>query len=143
MEAKSIPFYLPGYAILEEMETNELWTFLKAIQQSSERPVLIKKLAKENTPPHDIAAATHEFHMKKSLLFEAILKPIALEKYKNQPFLITEFFKSMSLERFIKNRPLDIRTFLTLSIKLTSIVNDLHNDQVIHKNIQPANILLQ
>ncbi|WP_165820824.1 ATP-binding sensor histidine kinase [Pueribacillus theae] len=136
---KSKQAYLPGYDIIEEMETNGLWTFFKAIQQSSKRPVLIKKPAS----PQDIAAATHEFHMKKNLPIEGILKPYSLEKYRNQALLITEFFKSTSLETILKNKPLDIRTFLTFSIKLTSIVNDLHHHQVIHKNIQPANIFVQ
>ncbi|MEK3889962.1 ATP-binding sensor histidine kinase [Bacillus sp. FSL K6-3431] len=133
---------LPGYDILEEMEANSVWAFYKAMNSSSRQVVLIKKLQKHNISAQDLAAATHEFNLVKDLRIAGILTPITLEKHWNQPFLIVEPFDAYTLSSFIQNKPVEIRSFFRLAKQLTSIVDKLHQNHVIHKSLQPENILI-
>ncbi|MBS4209393.1 ATP-binding sensor histidine kinase [Bacillus sp. FJAT-50079] len=133
---------LPGYEMIQELDTNRSWNFYSAFDQSSGKTVLIKGHVKEHTNSHDLAAATHEFHLMKELHMNGMLVPIALEKHWNRPFLIMEPFDGISLSTFMNNKKIDIDMFINIAKELTAMINKLHNHHVIHKNIQPDNILV-
>ena len=132
---------IPGYETIVELETNETYTYYQAVDQTSKRPVLIKKLVKDYLDAQDIATVTHEFNLTKNLHLNGILIPIRLENYWNKPYLICESFEGISLSTYMKNHQTNIKQFLQIAIKLTSIIDELHQSHIIHKNIQPDNIL--
>ncbi|WP_062107308.1 ATP-binding sensor histidine kinase [Bacillus niameyensis] len=134
--------YLPGYDVVEEVEMNRSWHFFKAIQHASTNTFLIKKYAKEQITPQDISAATYEYHIMDNLDVKGILKPASFKVHGNQPYLISNFFKANSLDALLKNTTMNIHSMLKIFIKLTTIINDLHNRQIIHKNLNPSNILI-
>ncbi|MBS4197732.1 ATP-binding sensor histidine kinase [Lederbergia citri] len=133
---------LPGYEDIVEFETTESCAYFKAVDQVSNRKVLIKRLIKEELDFQDIATITHEYNITKDLKLTGLLKPIKLESYWNKSYLITEPFEGMSLTSFMNKHVVDIKQFLQIAKKLTTIIEELHLSQIIHKNIQPDNILV-
>ncbi|MBS4220711.1 AAA family ATPase [Bacillus sp. FJAT-49711] len=140
--AVDLQINLPGYERIVELETNQTCTYFKAVDRTSKRPVLIKKLIMETSDSQELATAIHEYNMTKSLEVNGLLKPIKLENYWNKPYLITERFNGITLSTYIKKYVIDIKLFLQIAVNLTSIIEELHLSHIIHKNIQPDNILI-
>ncbi|MCJ8008840.1 AAA family ATPase [Lederbergia wuyishanensis] len=134
---------LPGYEGIIELETNQIYTYFTAVDQTSKISVLIKKLVKEDLNPQEFATVKHEYNMTKDLNVKGILKPIRLESYWNKLYFIAESFQGVSLSSYMKRNLIDIKQFLHIAIKLTTIIEDLHLCHIIHKNIQPENILVR
>ncbi|WP_144462309.1 AAA family ATPase [Siminovitchia fortis] len=137
------PFILPDYEVLGELDRNKLWVFYSAVQKSTDSPVLIRTRTPTSSIIPDTNQTTHELHLLENLPIEGVLRPIALEKYKNETFIMMEFFKGVSLETLLKGNSLDISDFVNIAIKITATVEKLHSRQIIHKYIHPANILIQ
>jgi serine/threonine protein kinase len=56
--------------------------------------------------------------------------------------MILEDFGAQSLERLYLAGQLSVTTFLQLAIQIVVIISQLHQRYLIHKDINPANILL-
>ncbi|GIN72072.1 serine/threonine protein kinase [Bacillus sp. J14TS2] len=136
------PFYLPGYDMIETMEINESWHFVKAIEHHSKKAFLIKKMVGKQIYPEGFQMAVHEYHIKTSHPLKGILKPISLQRHGRQPLLITEFFPFSSLEKLLQRTDMNMDRFFKIAIKLVTVINELHNGQIIHKAIHPGNILI-
>jgi len=75
-----------------------------------------------------------------SLRLPEIIKAYDLEKYQNTLVIILEDFGGESLKYFL-TRPLIPKEFLKLALTITESLGQLHTRQVIHKDINPANIV--
>jgi serine/threonine protein kinase len=62
-----------------------------------------------------------------------------LNELKAQPLL--EDFGGESLTKLLPAQSLEIATFMRLAIRLATVVNDIHHQNVIHKDINPSNII--
>lgn len=70
-----------------------------------------------------------------------VIKSFGLIENKNQYFLILEKF-GLPLNEFIYNKNLNLEDFLNLSIGLAGGLGEIHHEHIIHKDIQPQNILI-
>ncbi|MBP2076730.1 ATP-binding sensor histidine kinase [Oceanobacillus polygoni] len=131
---------LPGYRILDIVIENESWSLYKAFSLKDERVVAIKI---ENNQSR--AEIKHDFHIAKDLNTDYILRPIHLEKYGEDRYIITESFQGETLEARLKREtdPLDLRSFLMIAARLADVVSKLHQAHIIHKSLHPQNILLE
>ncbi len=133
--------HLPGFEELKILDQNELWVFVSAVQQSTHSPVLIRIRSTEN--PNISEDQYYKSHLLENHQIEGILNLITIGEYNNQSFLVTEFFDGLSLDTLLKENTLNITHFLSISIKLASIIQQLHSRQMIHKHIHPANVLIR
>ncbi len=65
-----------------------------------------------------------------------------MESYHNGLALILPDSGGIYLEHFLAERPLEVQQFLLLAIQLADILAHLHNHQIIHKDINPRNIII-
>lgn len=134
---------LPGYRIMDKLIENEMWTLYKAYSISDDKVVAIKKINKETKRPRDNAEVIHDFHVSKELASKYVLQPEKLERYGGQIYVVTELFFGMSLEYLLRQDPLDLEGFLKIAIRICSAVALVHQAHIIHKSLQPQNILLK
>ncbi len=116
----------------------------RIVDSWTQRAVL-KILKKEYPPPEDVAKFRREYEITRDLgnAVPGVINVYGIEKYKNSFMMILEDFGGESLAR-LKQRnllKLDLTTFLHLAMGITEILSDIHRQNVIHKDINPSNII--
>ncbi|WP_175495358.1 ATP-binding sensor histidine kinase [Gracilibacillus orientalis] len=132
---------LSNYQLTETIIASNSWVLYKAVSSLNHEQALIKTLHNK-AHPQSKAELIHEYYTLCDADLYGVLKPVALEKSKEQPYLMMEFFEGQPLTNWLRsNQVFDISTFLKIAIKLTSILASVHQKNIIHKSIQPDHIL--
>ncbi|MEA5506272.1 AAA family ATPase [Halotia wernerae UHCC 0503] len=136
-----MPASFPGYQIIEELHDSPNSLVYRGYQIEDSQPVILKILKPAYPSPERIAWFKQEYETTKSLLLKGVIKAYNLENYLHQWIMVLEDFGGESLNRFIKKRQFTLAEFLRLAIQIVKILKEVHQCQVIHKNINPANIV--
>jgi PAS domain S-box-containing protein len=102
-------------------------------------PILL--VAAEQTSLGCIQRLEHEYALKGELDADWAARPIALTHYNNRVALVLEDPGGTPLDRLL-GRPLDVLHFLRIAIPLAGALRRVHERGLIHKDIKPANILV-
>ncbi|WP_437994781.1 AAA family ATPase [Sorangium sp. So ce185] len=129
------------YAITETLHEGQKTSLLRAIRSADGCPVILKVLDPRRSRPKDIERLKHEYAIGKALSHEAIVTPLALETYEGLPALVLEDFGGDSLDHFM-DAPMNIERFLELAVRIVACVAELHQRDIIHKDLKPQNILV-
>jgi len=108
---------------------------------------IVVKLLKQDYPSaQELTRYRQEYEITHSLKLEGVIKAYSQQDYQRTLFILLEDFGGESLERWMRQRPdfcpMPLATFLRLAIALTDILNKIHAANVIHKDINPGNIVL-
>ncbi|MGL4379114.1 MAG: ATP-binding protein, partial [Microcoleaceae cyanobacterium] len=141
---------LPGYQITEQLYTGTRTLVYRGIRNSDQQPVVIKLLRNEYPSFNELVQFRNQYTIAKNLDFPGIIKPLNLEVYGNSYALVMEDFGGISLSDYLKPatkeskiyQSLPLEDFLKIAIQLTEILHYLYQNCVIHKDIKPANILI-
>ncbi|MDC0676284.1 sensor histidine kinase [Sorangium atrum] len=129
------------YAITETLHEGQTTRLLRAVRSADGCPVILKVLDPRRSRPKDIERLKHEYAIGKALSHEAIVAPLALETYEGLPALVVEDFGGESLDRLL-GAPMKVDRFLELAVRIVAGVAELHQRDVIHKDLKPQNILV-
>jgi PAS domain S-box-containing protein len=83
----------------------------------------------------------HEHELKNYLDGAWALRPLELVRERGQTMLVVDYTGGEPLDRLVQ-RPMDIGQFLRVAVALTNAVGQLHGQGLIHKDIKPANVLV-
>ena len=131
-----------GYNLSEILYEGTTTCVYRASRESEQVSVIIKTLKAEYPTLEQLTRLRHEYQILQSLEIEGIVKPLALESYQNGLALILSDFGGEPLKNLIAAQPLDLSLFLQVAIQLASILAQLHQNNIIHKDIKPHNILI-
>jgi predicted ATPase/signal transduction histidine kinase len=84
----------------------------------------------------------NQYTVTQNLNSPGIIRPYSLENYQHGFALIMEDFGGVSLKEYMNSECLKISEFLPIAIQITNILHQLYQNRVIHKDIKPANILI-
>ncbi|MEP6518259.1 trifunctional serine/threonine-protein kinase/ATP-binding protein/sensor histidine kinase [Microcoleus vaginatus] len=141
---------LSGYKITEKLYVGTRTLVYRGIRTRDQYPVVIKLLRNEYPTFNELIQFRNQYTIAKNLDFPHIVKPLTLEVYHNSYALVMEDFGGVSLPNYLKtttnetqpSQVLPLAEFLQLAIQLTDIIHYLYQNRVIHKDIKPANILI-
>ncbi|MEG4962189.1 MULTISPECIES: AAA family ATPase [unclassified Microcoleus] len=141
---------LAGYRLAEQIYAGSRTLVYRGVRDSDRTPVIIKLLRNEYPNFNELVQFRNQYTIAKNLNFPSIVKPLTLEVYHNSYALVMEDFGGISLSNYLKiandkNQPaksLSLTEFLKLALQLTDILHYLYQSRVIHKDIKPANILI-
>ena len=133
---------LAGYQTTDLIYDGTRTLVYRGVKTDDSKPVVLKKLRKEYPTFNELVQFRHQYVLSKNLDVPGIVKPIALEKYGNGYVLVMEDVSGVSLSEYISDTPLGIEQFLKCAIAITKILEYLYQNRVIHKDIKPANILI-
>jgi serine/threonine protein kinase len=102
-------------------------------------PILL--VAAEETSLGSVARLEHEYALKAELDADWAARPVALTRYNNRMTLVLEDPGGAPVDR-LYGRPLDVSNFLRIAIPLAGALRRVHERGLFHKDIKPANILL-
>ncbi len=105
-------------------------------------PVILKILKQPYPSPEQITAFKNEYDLLHQLDLRGVIKAYALEKNQQRWVMVLEDFGGQSLSQLNLVGQLNLSDFLDLAIKITGIVGQVHQHYIIHKDINPSNILV-
>ncbi|MEG4034420.1 AAA family ATPase [Microcoleus sp. S36b_A4] len=141
---------LSGYEITEKLYVGTRTLVYRGIRTRDQYPVVVKLLRNKYPTFNEFVQFRNQYTIAKNLDFPHLVKPLTLEVYQNSYVLVMEDFGGVSLSTYLKtatnetepSQVLPLAEFLQLAIQLTDIIHYLYQKRVIHKDIKPANILI-
>lgn len=110
-------------------------------EDHSEKRVLVKTTGNLDRVFPGNAALVNEYQLLKDLKIDGVREVLSLEQTDNGPELHLQFLKGVPLSKAVSNPEIDLRKFLHLTIRLADILDKVHAHNIIHKDINPSNIL--
>ena len=138
---------ISGYRIKEEIYAGIRTLVYKAIRESDEMPVVIKLMRSQYPTFSELVQFRNQYTIAKNLDIPGVVKPYSLEMYHNGYALVMEF-GGISLKQWQMglypslSSAQNISDFTEVFIQITTIIDALHRNRVIHKDIKGANILI-
>lgn len=102
-------------------------------------PILL--VAADESSPGCVERLEHEYALKDELNAGWAARPVALTHHSGRMTLVLEDPGGTPLDRLL-GRPLDVSHFLRIAIPLAGALRHVHEHGLIHKDIKPANILV-
>ncbi|MDZ8054953.1 MAG: AAA family ATPase [Aulosira sp. ZfuVER01] len=133
---------IAGYNLIEVLYDGTTTCVYRALREPEQTSVIIKTLKAEYPTIQQLTQLRHEYQILQPVEIEGIVKPLALENYQNGLALILSDFAGEPLKNFINNQNFDLSIFLNTAIQLATILSQLHQNNIIHKDIKPQNILI-
>ncbi|MCE2671100.1 MAG: AAA family ATPase [Microcystis sp.] len=134
---------LKGYDILTQIYESVNSEVYRAIRTADNQPVMLKILKQEYPTVQELTHYKQEYKTICGLNFEGAIKAYGLETYRRTPVIILEDFGGISLKKWLEGKKtLALRDFLSLAPRIVANLEKIHNAKVIHKDINPANIVL-
>ncbi len=132
---------LSGYQAEEQIYSGANAIIYRGHRKNDKVPVVIKKLNKQYPTQEELARFKREFEIIQTFNSDGIVRAYSLEKYQNTLVMILEDFNGNSFEKLLPKWTFDLAEFLRISIKLAEIIGQIHQKNIIHKNINPGNII--
>jgi serine/threonine protein kinase len=91
--------------------------------------------------PQSLDRLAHEYQLKEELDGAWAVKPLELLREPSRTILVLEDPGGEPLSWFV-GAPMEVGKFLPLAIKIAAALSRVHQRGLVHKNIKPANILV-
>ncbi|MEH1977474.1 MAG: AAA family ATPase [Nostoc sp.] len=135
-----------NYRISEQLYAGSRTKVYRAIREVDQLPVVIKLLQQEYPTFNELLLFRNQYTIAKNLDLPGIVRPYSLEPYCNSYALVMEDFGGISLRDWMNQKmgsnQYTLTEFLDIAIALSNILDGLYRHRVIHKDIKPANILI-
>ncbi|MEH2379465.1 MAG: AAA family ATPase [Nostoc sp.] len=136
---------LPDVAVDAQIYSSNNSVVYRGIKLSDRTPVILKVLKQDYPTASELTRYRQEYEITRSLNLEGAIKAYSQQEYQRTLIILLEDFGGESLEQWIQQRPdfcpMPLSAFLSLAIKLTGILDRIHAAGVIHKDINPSNIV--
>ncbi|BAY18182.1 serine/threonine protein kinase and signal transduction histidine kinase with GAF and PAS/PAC sensor [Anabaenopsis circularis NIES-21] len=137
---------LPGIAIQSKIYESSNSLVYRGIRDDGVA-IVVKMLKLDYPSPQELTRYRQEYKIIRSLTVEGVVKAYSQQDYQRTLVILLEDFGGESLEQWMHKRPdifcpMPLSTFLGIAIALTDILGRIHAANVIHKDINPGNIVL-
>ncbi len=109
---------------------------------SSDQPAIIKILKEDYPTPAELTRYRQEYEITRSLDIEGVIRVYSLEPYQRTLAIVLEDFGGQSLKDYFNGHPVPLEKFLDLAVQIVKILGQIHSRNVIHKDINPSNIIV-
>jgi predicted ATPase len=141
MRASSIITTIAGYQVQDQLHESRSSLVYRARRGAENQPVVLKMLKQAYPSPKQIAAFRREYELICSLQSPGVIRAHDLTADQNRLVMVLEDFGGQSLAQFLRARRFSIGDALSLAIRMTDIVGQVHRQQVIHKDVTPSNFI--
>ncbi|MCG8701835.1 MAG: protein kinase, partial [Bacteroidales bacterium] len=121
-------------------ESNKSKVF-KASHPESSRNIIVKQLNKQFPSAEDIEQFLQEFEVSHSLESTYGISSYQMAQKGSAYYLIMDEFEGLPLSSQIGKNQITLKSALEIAIELAEIIGNIHNKNIIHKDINPSNIL--
>jgi predicted ATPase/signal transduction histidine kinase len=137
-------FTLTGYQTLDRIYSGTRTLVYRGFRTRDKQPVAIKVLRSEYPSFSELVQFRNQYTIAKNLNLPGIIETYSLEAYQNSYALVMEDFGGISLQASIQQGETlpNLRDFLQMAIDISNTLDILCRHRIIHKDIKPANILI-
>ncbi|MBD2616189.1 AAA family ATPase [Nostoc punctiforme FACHB-252] len=133
---------LSGYQIIEKIYESSNSVIYKGYREADNKPVILKTLREAYPSPESIACYQREYEIIHNIHLSGVVQVYALEIHQQRPVLVLEDFGGSSLAKLQLAGKIELEHFLKLGISIAKNLREIHAANIIHKDINPANIVL-
>jgi predicted ATPase/signal transduction histidine kinase/ActR/RegA family two-component response regulator len=130
-----------GYRIVELIHTGSMTLVYRAERERDHRPVVLKMLERHLATPSAAARYQHEFELLDSLRIPGVIEALGIETVRGAPMLVLDDFNAQSVARQCREERFNLKQILALALRVTAILGEVHDHDIIHCDINPSNIL--
>ncbi|MDI3287302.1 AAA family ATPase [Polyangium sp. 15x6] len=134
--------FIPNYSGFDKIHEGPGMALFRGIRDNDGAPVVLKVTRGERPHPRELARLRHEHTILRMLEGPGILKTHALLRYGAGLALVLEDTGSASLALRLRRGPLELRACLDIALALARILDGVHARGVIHKDVNPNNVLV-
>lgn len=133
--------HIPGYHLVERIYEGETSWVYRGYRHADGQPVILKILKDPYPSPSLIAWFKREYEITRLLNIPGVATPCSLEKEQSTWAMVFEDFGGHALRELDLMGKIGIEDFLHLALKIALLIGQVHQRHVIHKDINPANIV--
>lgn len=133
---------IPDFKLTEKIYESDRTLILRGAFSNDTRPVVIKMLNKDFSSPSDIERITAEYAIVSNIHSSGAIKFYNLINVEHSTAIVMEDIGGISLEQYLRNYNPDLSTKLRIAIEIAVIIGDIHSNNIIHKDINPGNIII-
>ncbi|MCT7982385.1 AAA family ATPase [Laspinema sp. A4] len=133
---------IPGYQILDLIYESNNSMVYRGVRLADHQPVILKLLKQDYPTPEELRRYQQEYEITHNLQLDGVGISLQLERVQNTPLIIFEDFGGESLAHWKGDRSLTLEEFLPIAIQVADCLEQIHAAHIIHKDINPANIVL-
>jgi serine/threonine protein kinase len=128
--------------VFETLREDEQFAFCRGRRYDGELPtILLVAPVSEHPVPAILEWLEHEYALRDEVDSGWAARPLALARREGRPMLILEDAGGEPLDRLL-GQPMELSRFLRFAVGLAAALGKLHQQGLIHKDIKPANILV-
>jgi len=131
---------LSTYA-LEPLRKDAEFVLYRGRRNADPRHILVVAPASEQPARGTLKRLEHEYALRTELDPAWAARPLALVRDRRRTLLVLEAPSGEHLDRLLE-RPLELTRFLRVAIGLSAALGKLHEHGIIHKDIKPANVMV-
>lgn len=129
------------YKKIEVIHNSEYATTIRALNVKTNEKVIIKTLNIELNNPINISKLKNKYNLLKSLDSKYVVKVYEFLEFKNRFSVVLEDCGGMPLSYYINNNCIELKELLEIALKIARCFKHIHSNHIIHKNINPLNII--
>lgn len=132
---------IADYQIIAKIYESANSLVYRAVSSSNARPVILKVLKQDYPTPSELTRYKQEYQITRSLEIEGAIATYDLLPYGNTLAMVLEDFGGVSLDILLRSQKFTLAEFLYLAIAIADALSKIHDNNVIHKDLNPANIV--
>lgn len=114
----------------------------KEMRSDLPAPVTIKQIKNKEAPAELLLQLKNELEQTHDLTIPGVRKAIRLEHINQKPSLLLEYVDGLTLKEAFLVKDRSLNDFLKVAAKIVQVVSDIHQQQIIHKDLNSKNILI-
>ena len=127
--------------LLEALRKDEEFILYRGRSNDDATQVLVLSPVTEHPRSETLKRLEHECSLREALDPAWSVRPIELARHWDRPVVVLEDPGGTPLDQLLGD-PLDLAPLLRLAVGLCAAIDHLHERGIIHKDIKPANVLV-
>ncbi|MEG4249034.1 AAA family ATPase [Microcoleus sp. Pol10D4] len=132
---------IPGVAVQTLLYESVNSLVYRAIREADKGPIILKLLKESYPTPQELVRYRTEYRITQELKEAGVIQVYDLQKYQNSLVMFVEDFGGESLTIWMQQPSFTLEEFLQIAIGTTEALGQIHSANIIHKDINPSNIV--